>query len=82
MMGLVGSGADLPRQFIAPERVLRLETSKEVWLPGTSRWGVAHPGVASQHVSDLARLLGGLDERVKRLEAGAAGSRALLLPEA
>src|SRR5436305_1317485 len=58
------------------ERVQLLEVREEVLLTrAQAAAGTAASGVASQHVSDLARLVGGLDERVNRLEAGAAGSR-------
>ena len=64
------------------ERVQLLEVREEVLITrAQAAAGTAASGVASQHVSDLARLVGGLDERVKRLEAGAAGSRALPPPE-
>lgn len=61
------------------ERIQRLEVREEVLIARAQATvaGTAASGVASQHVSELARLVGGLDERVKRLEGDAAGSRAL-----
>lgn len=52
------------------DRINKLEAREQVLIAeAKGAAGSAASMVASQHVSDLARHVGGLDERVRRLEA-------------
>jgi hypothetical protein len=63
------------------ERIQRLEAREEVVIArAEAAAGAAASVVASQHIGELALLVGGLDERVKRLEGGVR-ARALPSPD-